>query len=160
MNAYYTFNYIYRRLEIFVSKIFHQLNLNSANIYECPVWSQRAKFNARQYFQLYGAYIYMYCSIHLCLYIQVCIMYRLTHCIWKLCGIYHIAGIFRRWKLFVNFAVSGWFTTVLTKKIFVEYGSIISNGHVIFLDSVGSWMLPPSRLQSSICPTAASQTDT
>ena len=27
-------------------------NLNSANIFECPVWSQIAKFNAHQYYHL------------------------------------------------------------------------------------------------------------
>ena len=29
-------------------------NLNSANISKCPVWSQTAKLNDRQYFRLYG----------------------------------------------------------------------------------------------------------
>ena len=29
-------------------------NLNSANIFKCPVWSQTAKFNDRQDFRLYG----------------------------------------------------------------------------------------------------------
>ena len=34
-------------------------------------------------------------------------------------------------KTFANFAVSGQFAEVLTEKIFIEYGGIIINGHVI-----------------------------
>ena len=35
-------------------------NLNSANILECSVWSQTAKFNDRQYIRLYGIKQFMY----------------------------------------------------------------------------------------------------
>ena len=54
------------------------------------------------------------------------------------------------------------------REIFIEYEGIIINGRVIILGNgdsgrimgVGSWVLPPSRSQCSICPTVASQTAT
>ena len=45
------------------------------------------------------------------------------------------SGNLSREKTFVNFAVSGQFTKVLTAKLFIEYGGVIINGHVTILDN-------------------------
>ena len=48
---------------------------------------------------------------------------------------YRIAGIFSWAKTFAKFAVSGQFAKVLAheKLIFIEYGGVIINGHVIVI---------------------------
>ena len=73
------------------------------------------------------------------------------------------SGSLSQVKTFVNFAVSGQFTKVLTTTIFIEYGCIIINGHVIILDNddiVGIMDVAFLCSQGSNCPTAASQTTT
>ena len=57
------------------------------------------------------------------------------------------------------FMISGQFTKVLTAKIFVEHSSVIINGCVFFLNSIGIVNVA-SLSQGSICPTTASQTAT
>ena len=44
-----------QHLQSFPARFGSLPKLNSANIFECPVWSQIAKFNVRQYFHLYGS---------------------------------------------------------------------------------------------------------
>ena len=48
--------------------------LNSTNIYECPVWSQIAKFNTRPYYHLYGIICMFVCVSEIVVNIRLCLV--------------------------------------------------------------------------------------